>query len=82
MGLFPDFFWSLPPGEPIDRSNDGLSAFVDMHVLDRNFLLAFPTKAGKPQTTGDKVLVVVVFAIGALASFVNWYLMDPDFFGR
>jgi hypothetical protein len=56
--------------------------FAPVGIVGGLFLLAFPTKAGKPQTTGDKVLVLVVFAIGALAGLVNWYLMDPGFFGR
>ena len=56
--------------------------FAPVGIVGGLFLLAFPTKAGKPQTTGDKVLVLVVFAIGAFASLVNWYLMDPGFFGR
>jgi len=56
--------------------------FAPLGIVGGLFLLAFPTKAGKPQTTGDKVIVLVVFAIGALASLVNWYLMDPGFFGR
>ena len=46
------------------------------------FLLAFPSKAGKPTTTKDKMIVLAVFVIGLLAGLVNWYLMDPGFFGR
>lgn len=46
------------------------------------FLLAFPSKAGKPTTTKDKLIVLLVFVVGLLAGLVNWYLMDPGFFGR
>ena len=46
------------------------------------FLLLFPARAGKPNTTKDKVMVLLVLAIGLLAGLVNCYLMDPGFFGR
>jgi len=59
-----------------------LAAFAPVGIVGGLFLLAFPTKAGKPQTTSDKVIVMVVFAIGLLAGLVNWYLMDPGFFHR
>jgi hypothetical protein len=59
-----------------------MAAFAPVGIVGGLFLLAFPTKAGKPQTTGDKVIVLVVFAIGILVGFVNWYLMDPGFFRR
>ena len=45
------------------------------------FLLLFPSKAGKPTTTKDKVIVMIVFGVGLLAGLLNWYLMDPGFFG-
>ena len=59
-----------------------MAAFAPVGIIGGLFMLAFPTKAGKPQTTGDKVIVLVVFAVGLLAGFVNWYLMDPGFFGK
>jgi hypothetical protein len=59
-----------------------MAAFAPVGIVGGLFLLAFPTKAGKPQTTGDKVIVMVVFAIGLLAGLVNWYLMDPSFFHK
>lgn len=59
-----------------------MAAFAPVGIVGGLFLLAFPTKAGKPQTTGDKVIVLVVFAIGLVAGLVNWYLMDPGFFRR
>jgi hypothetical protein len=42
----------------------------------------FPSKFGKPTTTVDKLITLVVFVIGLAAGLVNWYLMDPGFFGR
>jgi hypothetical protein len=56
--------------------------FAPLGIVGGLFILVFPTKAGKPQTTGDKLIVLVVFAIGLLAGLVNWYLMDPGFFHR
>jgi Trk-type K+ transport system membrane component len=59
-----------------------LASFGPVGVVGGLFLLLFPTKAGKPETTGDKILVLVVLVIGLAAGLVNWYLMDPGFFGR
>lgn len=59
-----------------------LAAFGPVGIVGGLFLLFFPSKFGKPETTMDKVLVLAVFAIGLAAGLVNWYLMDPGFFGR
>ena len=59
-----------------------LAAFAPVGIVGGFFMLAFPTKAGKPETTGDKLLVLVVFAIGVFVGLVNWYLMDPGFFHK
>jgi len=59
-----------------------LAAFGPVGLVGGVFLLFFPSKAGKPVTTGDKVLVMIVFVVGLLGGLVNWYLMDPGFFGR
>ena len=45
------------------------------------FLLFFPSMGGKPNTTKDRVIVLVVFAVGIIAGLINWFLMDPGFFG-
>ena len=58
-----------------------LAAFSPLIVVGGIFLLFFPTKFGKPETVADKILVMAVFVIGILAGLVNWYLMDPAFFG-
>ncbi|MDT5159515.1 MAG: hypothetical protein QOC61_2281 [Acidobacteriota bacterium] len=59
-----------------------LAAFGPVGVLGGFFVLLFPGKAGKPETTRDKIIVLLVFGIGVVAGLFNWYLMDPDFFGR
>ena len=59
-----------------------LAAFGPVVSVGGIFLLIFPTRAGKPNTTGEKVTVLIVLAIGLAAGLVNWYLMDPGFFGK
>jgi NhaP-type Na+/H+ or K+/H+ antiporter len=59
-----------------------LAAFGPVGVVGGLFLLLFPGKAGKPETTRDKLVTLLVFAVGLLAGLCNWYLMDPGFFGR
>ena len=58
-----------------------LAAFSPLFVVGGIFILLFPTKVGKAETTGDKIIAMVVFAIGLAAGLLNWYLMDPGFFG-
>jgi hypothetical protein len=58
-----------------------LAAFGPVGVVGGLFVLLFPTKAGKPETTSDKILVLLVLGVGMAAGLVNWYLMDPGFFG-
>lgn len=57
-----------------------LAAFGPLGVIGGFFLLLFPTKAGKPETTRDKIIALIVFVIGLAAGLLNWYLMDPAFF--
>jgi cytochrome bd-type quinol oxidase subunit 2 len=59
-----------------------LAAFAPVCVIGGLFLLMFPSMVGKPTTTREKIIVLIVFAIGLLAGLINWYLMDPGFFGR
>ncbi len=59
-----------------------LAAFAPLCVIGGFFLLIFPSMAGKPTTTREKLIVLLVFVIGIAAGLVNWYLMDPGFFGR
>ena len=59
-----------------------MAAFGPVIGVGGIFLLLFPAKAGKPNTTADKVMVLGVLLIGLVAGLINWYLMDPGFFGR
>ncbi|HVF57445.1 MAG TPA: hypothetical protein VM934_14925 [Pyrinomonadaceae bacterium] len=59
-----------------------LAAFGPVGVTGGLFLLLFPGKGGKPETAKDKVIALLVFAVGLVAGLYNWYLMDPAFFGR
>jgi hypothetical protein len=58
-----------------------MAAFAPLVGVGGLFLLFFPSMGGKPNTTKEKVIVMVVFAIGILAGLVNWFLLDPGFFG-
>jgi NhaP-type Na+/H+ or K+/H+ antiporter len=58
-----------------------LAAFGPVGIIGGLFLLLFPEKAGKPETTKDKIIVLLVFGVGLAAGLFNWYLMDPGFFG-
>ena len=59
-----------------------MAAFCPLGIVGGFFLLLFPSKFGKPETTKDKLVVMLVFVVGLAAGLVNWYLMDPGFFGR
>jgi hypothetical protein len=59
-----------------------LAAFGPVVGIGGIFLLIFPSMAGKPTTTKEKTIVLAVLVIGLLAGLINWYLMDPGFFGR
>jgi hypothetical protein len=58
-----------------------LAAFGPVGVVGGFFLLLFPTMTGKPNTTQEKVVVILVFVIGIVAGLINWFLMDPGYFG-
>ena len=59
-----------------------LAAFGPVGVVGGAFLLLFPGKGGRPETSRDKVVALLVFGAGLAAGLYNWYLMDPGFFGR
>jgi len=59
-----------------------LAAFGPVVGVGGIYLLLFPSKAGKPTTAGDKIMALGALVIGLAAGLVNWYLMDPGFFGR
>jgi hypothetical protein len=56
-----------------------MAAFAPLVGVGGIFLFFFPAMAGAP--TRERVIVFIVFAIGLIAGLVNWYLMDPGFFG-
>jgi hypothetical protein len=58
-----------------------IAAFAPLCCVGGLFLLFFPSMAGKPTTTKERIVTILVFVIGILAGLVNWYLMDPGFFG-
>jgi hypothetical protein len=64
------------------RYSSRLAAFGPVGVVGGLFLLLFPGKVGKPETTRDKVIVLLVLGLGLGVGLLNWYLMDPGFFGR
>ena len=59
-----------------------LAAFGPVVGIGGVFLLLFPSMAGKPTTAKEKIIALTVVAIGLMAGLINWYLMDPGFFGR
>ena len=56
------------------------AAFGPVGVVGGIFLLVFPSKAGKPSNTKEKVITLAVFGVGIIVGLFNWYLMDPQFF--
>ena len=58
-----------------------LAAFGPLGVVGGSFMLFFPTMIGKPNTTQERVIVFLVFIVGVVAGLINWFLMDPGFFG-
>jgi hypothetical protein len=59
-----------------------IAAFGPLIGVGGLFLLLFPAMGGKPTTAKEKIIILVVFVVGLVAGLVNWYLMDPGFFGR
>ncbi len=59
-----------------------LTTFSPLGVLAGSFLLLFPEKGGKPETTKDKIIAMLVFGIGLVVGLFNLYLMDLGFFGK
>jgi hypothetical protein len=58
-----------------------MAAFSPLIGVGGIFLLFFPSLGGKPDSTKQKLIVLVVFVIGMIAGLINWSLMDPGFFG-
>lgn len=64
-----------------DKYSQKLAAFGPVGVVGGFFMLLFPTMIGKPNTTQEKIIVMLVFVVGLAAGLINWFLMDPGFFG-
>jgi hypothetical protein len=64
------------------RYSTKLAAFGPLVGIGGIFLLIFPSKGGRPTTGKEKIIALTVFVIGLVAGLINWYLMDPGFFGR
>lgn len=58
-----------------------MAAFTPVGIVGGLFLLFFPAMVGAPKTTKEKIIVMAVFVVGLIAGLVNWFLMDPGFFG-
>lgn len=54
-----------------------IAALAPIGVVLGIYLMFFPTKIGRPETTLDKILAFLLIAVGSAAGFYNWYLMDP-----
>ena len=59
-----------------------LATFAPVGAVGGVYLLLFPGMAGKPNTAKEKLGAFLVLGIGMAAGLINWYLMDPGFFGR
>ncbi len=59
-----------------------LAAFGPVVGIGGLYLLIFPSMGGKPRTAKEKIIALTVLVIGLVAGLINWYLMDPGFFGR
>ena len=58
-----------------------LAGFGPVGIMGGLFLMLFSAMGGKPTTTREKIIVFAIFAVGLVAGLINWYLMDPGFFG-
>jgi hypothetical protein len=59
-----------------------VAAFGPVVGIGGVFLMFFPWMVGKPSTTKEIIIVLMVMGVGLAAGLINWYLMDPGFFGR
>jgi hypothetical protein len=57
------------------------ATFGPVGVIMGLFILVFPSMGGKPSTNRQKVIILLVFAVSLVVGLINWYLMDPVFFG-
>ena len=58
-----------------------LATFGPVGVIGGVFLMLFPSMGGAPHTNQDRLILLAVFVLGIIAGLVNWFLMDPGYFG-
>lgn len=73
------FVWSKVQAENIYYPK--LAVFAPLGVVVGIFLMILPQFSGKPETTREKAIVFSVCGIGIVAGLINWFLIDPGFFG-
>jgi hypothetical protein len=56
------------------------ATFAPVGIVAGIFLIFFPQFSGKPETTGERAVVLAVFGVGLLFGLYNWYLIDPSGF--
>ena len=71
--------WSRLWGEGVYSLK--MAAFSPLVGVGGLFLMFFPTMWGPPTNTKERVILLAVFAVGVIAGLINWFLMDPGFFG-
>jgi hypothetical protein len=59
-----------------------MAAFGPVGIVGGLFVMLLPSMAGKPVTVVQKIVVLLVLIIGLAAGLLNWYLIDPGYFGR
>lgn len=57
-----------------------LAAFGPLGLIASLFIIFFPSKAGVPETTKDKVILFSLFIISLGLGLLHWYMIDPKFF--
>lgn len=57
-----------------------MAALGPLGVIGGLFMFLFPQNAGRPETTMQKIVAFLVFAVGIAVGLYNWYLMDPGRF--
>ena len=58
-----------------------MAVFGPLGLVGGMFIVLFPSKAGVPKTTKDKIIIFSLFMISLGLGLLNWYLIDPSFFG-
>src|SRR3712207_8926275 len=62
-----------PPRSTLFPYTTLFRSFGPLGIIGGLYVLLFPSKAGKPETAGDKILALLVFVLGLAAGLCNWY---------